>query len=273
MTGASYKPEELLITTFARLLLRLERIGHVAVGALSPIPGAAALLAQALAADEGGEEAGQETEKGAALAGPGQGHKMRVSIIHGDANNPFTDGGRELFDCAGQGRIDAFFLGGAQIDGGANINLLGTGEYPDLDKRFPGSFGSAFVYFVIPNVILFAPEHTKRVLVDKVDFISAPGTSPPEVHRPGGPKALVTGKCAMEFDAATKRFTLESVHPGVTVEDIRDNTGFDFDLPDGGPDAVPETPAPDAALLDRLRTTIGPEIAKTYPAFAERVFG
>ena len=45
MTGASYKPEELLITTFARLLLRLERIGHVAVGALSPIPGAAALLA------------------------------------------------------------------------------------------------------------------------------------------------------------------------------------------------------------------------------------
>ena len=252
MTGASYKPEELLITTFARLLLRLERIGHVAVGALSPIPGAAALLAQALAADEGGEEAGQETEKGAALAGPGQGHKMRVSIIHGDANNPFTDGGRELFDCAGQGRIDAFFLGGAQIDGGANINLLGTGDYPDLDKRFPGSFGSAFVYFVIPNVILFAPEHTKRVLVNKVDFISAPGTSPP---------------------AATKRFTLESVHPGVTVEDIRDNTGFDFDLPDGGPDAVPETPAPDAALLDRLRTTIGPEIAKTYPAFAERVFG
>ena len=240
-------PEEFIICVMARLL---EGLGHVSVGALSPIPGCAALLAREVSGAGG-----------------------RVSIIHGDANNPFTDGGRELFDCAGQGRIDAFFLGGAQIDGGANINLLGTGDYPDLDKRFPGSFGSAFVYFVIPNVILFAPEHTKRVLVNKVDFISAPGTSPPEVHRPGGPKALVTGKCAMEFDAATKRFTLESVHPGVTVEDIRDNTGFDFDLPDGGPDAVPETPAPDAALLDRLRTTIGPEIAKTYPAFAERVFG
>ncbi len=264
MTDASYQPEELLITTFARLLLGVEGIGHVAVGALSPIPGAAALLAQAM-----GEEGTQEAGTGEARTGT----KIRVSIIHGDANNPFTDGGRELFDCAGQGRIDAFFLGGAQIDGGANINLLGTGDYPNLDKRFPGSFGSAFVYFVIPNVILFAPEHTKRVLVDKVDFISAPGTSPPDVHRPGGPKALVTAKCVMAFDAAIKRFVLATVHPGVTVEEVLDNTGFDFDVPEGGPDTVPETPAPDAELLARLRTQIGPEIAKTYPAFAERVFG
>ena len=251
MSVPTYRPEELLINIFAGLL---DGVGHVAVGALSPIPGCAALLMQELARQKGNDD-------------------VQVSIIHGDANNPFTDGGRELFDCAGQGRIGAFFLGGAEIDGEANINLLGVGPYPDLDKRFPGSFGSAFVYFVIPKIILFAPEHSKRVLVDKVEFISAPGTSPPEVHRPGGPKALVTGKCAMEFDAATKRFTLESVHPGVTVEDIRDNTDFDFDLPDGGPDAVPETPAPDAALLDRLRTNIGPEITKTYPAFAERVFG
>ena len=162
MSEAGYSHEELLICTFARLL---DGVGHVAVGAISPIPGSAALLAQAQTSDEGGG--------------------MRVSIIHGDANNPFTDGGRELFDCAGQGRIDAFFLGGAEIDGEANINLLGLGDYPDLDKRFPGSFGSAYVYFVIPKIILFAPEHSRRVLVDKVDFISAPGTSPPGVHRPG----------------------------------------------------------------------------------------
>ena len=48
-----------------------------------------------------------------------------------------TDGGRELFDRAGQGRIDAFFLGGVQIDGGADINLVGLGDHPALDKRFP----------------------------------------------------------------------------------------------------------------------------------------
>ena len=245
MSAAAYKPEELLINTFADLL---EGVGHVAVGALSPIPGCAALLAQELA-DKKGED-------------------VRVSIIHGDANNPFTDGGRELFDCAGQGRIGAFFFGGAQIDGAANINLLGVGDYPDLDKRFPGSFGSAYVYFVIPKVILFAPEHSRRVLVDAVDFISAPGTSPPGVHRPGGPKALVTGKCKMSFDAATKRFTLESVHPGVTVEEVKDTTGFDFDVAG----EVTTTQQPDAGRLALLRGTVGPKIAKTYPDFAARIF-
>ena len=246
MSEAGPAPEEFLISVFARLL---DGVGHVAVGAISPIPGSAALLARTLAREKGIE--------------------MRVSIIHGDANNPFTDGGRELFDCAGQGRIDAFFLGGAEIDGEANINLLGLGPYPDLDKRFPGSFGSAYVYFVIPKVILFAPEHSKRVLVEHVGFISAPGPSPPGVCRPGGPKALVTGKCVMAFDAAKKRFTLETVHPGVTVEEVQDNTGFDFDVAD----SVGETPVPTANELEILRAEIAPEIAKTYPDFAERGFG
>ena len=246
MSVPTYRPEELLINIFAGLL---DGVGHVAVGALSPIPGCAALLMQELARQKGNDD-------------------VQVSIIHGDANNPFTDGGRELFDCAGQGRIGAFFLGGAEIDGEANINLLGVGDYPDLDKRFPGSFGSAYVYFVIPKVILFAPEHSKRVLVDKVEFISAPGTSPPEVHRPGGPKALVTGKCRMSFDAATKRFTLEFTHPGISVEEVRDNTGFDFDIAGD----VPMTPEPDADRLALLRGSIGPKIAKTYPDFAARIF-
>ncbi len=242
MTEASYTPEEFLICVMVRLL---EGAGHIAVGAISPIPGSAALLAR-------------EVSK----------TPVQVSIIHGDANNPFTDGGRELFDCAGQGRVNVFFLGGAQIDGEANINLLGTGAYPQIEKRFPGSFGSAFMYFVIPKVILFAPEHSGRVLVDKVDYISAPGTSPPEVHRPGGPKALVTGRCQMSFDATKKRFTLVSVHPGVTAEEVRDHTGFDFDAPDD----VPRTPEPEADRLALLRSSIGAEIGKTYPDFARGAF-
>jgi len=243
MNAAGHSQEELLVATIARLVAGT---GHVAVGALSPIPGCAALLARELG-----------------------GGRPRVSIIHGDANNPFTDGGRELFDCAGQGRIDVFFLGGAQIDGGADINLVGAGGYPKPAKRFPGSFGSALMYFVVPKVILFAPEHSRRVLVPKVDFVSAPGTSPPEVCRPGGPKALVTGRCVMAFDAARGRFRLDSVHPGHTVEEVRDHTGFDFDVADD----VAETPAPEAAHLDLLRTVIAAEIAKTYPDFAKRVLG
>lgn len=243
MTEA-YSKEEFLIGVVARLLDDAA-IRHVAIGAASPIPGSAALLLREL--------------KGQPL----------VSLIHGNANNNFTDGGRELFDCAGQGRVDAFFLGGVQIDGEANINLVGTGDYPHLDRRFPGSFGSAYMYFVVPRVILFRPEHSTRVFVPKVDFVSAPGWSPPEVHRPGGPKFLVTELCVMSFDAGKRRFRLESVSPGHTVEEVRDNTGFDIDVPD----RVPETAPPEPDRLELLRTRIAGEIAKTYPGFAKQVFG
>ena len=94
----SHTPEELLIVTLADML-RGDR--HVAVGAASPIPGAAALLAKA------------ESPR-----------RMHVSILHSLRHNPFAEGARELFDAAGQGRIDTFFLGGVQI------LMLGTiGEY------------------------------------------------------------------------------------------------------------------------------------------------
>jgi glutaconate CoA-transferase subunit B len=223
----------------------LAGLGHVAVGAASPIPGAAALLARARDA------------------------RLRVSIRGSERHNPFTDGGTELFDCAAQGRIDAFFLGGGQIDGGANINLVGIGNYPQSRVRWSGSFGSAYLYFLVPRVILFREEHSARVLVPRVDFISAPGTSPADVDRPGGPYALVTGRCVFRFDAAACRFRLASLHPGQTVEDIAEHTGFDFDRPE----SVPQTPAPDAATLARIRGPIGAEIAETYPRFAARVLG
>ena len=132
------------------------------------------------------------------------------------ATTPSPTASRELFDCAAQGRIDAFFLGGGQIDGGANINLVGVGGYPRSKVRWPGSFGSAYLYFLVPRVILFREEHSRRVLVPKVEFVSAPGTSPPNVYRPGGPYALVTGRAVFRFDPARARFLLQSVHPGQT---------------------------------------------------------
>ena len=65
----------------------------------------------------------------------------------------------------------------------------------------------------------------KRTLVEKVDFISAAGSNAPNVYRPGGPHALVTNRCLFMFDKARGRFRLESIHPGESVESIRDNTG------------------------------------------------
>ena len=122
---------------------------------------------------------------------------MRVTVLGSTLNNFFTSGGVELFDLAAQGRIDAFFLGGGQIDGQANINLVGTGDYPQTTIRWPGCFGSAYLYFLVPRVILFREEHTRRVMVPKVDFVSAPGVSDGNVHRTGGPCALLTGTGAV----------------------------------------------------------------------------
>lgn len=229
---------ELLISTIARLL---EGSRHVAVGASSPIPGAAALLARRLS-----------------------GGTLRVTILGSRRNNFFTNGGVELFDLAAQGRIDAFFLGGGQIDGEGNINLVGAGTYPNTDVRWPGSFGSAYLYYLIPKVILFREEHTPRVMVPRVDFISSPGGSAPNVHRPGGPSHLLTGLGLFSFDRTLRRFRLESVHPGHSTEDIVSQTGFDFDRIT----PTPATPRPSAHVLQLIRCEIRNEIAETYPRFA-----
>src|SRR3954463_2615052 len=218
----AFSSTELLITVIARLL---QDCAHVAVGASSPIAGAGALLAR--------------SQSGGA---------MRVSVLGSVKDNAFTSGGVELFDLAAQGRIDAFFLGGGQIDGQANINLVGTGPYPHTDVRWPGSFGSAYLYFLVPRVVLFREEHTRRVLVPKVDFVSAPGTSDAATYRPGGPHALVTSLALFAFDKGRRRFRLQSVHPGHTVEEILDNTGFEFDRGE----TVPVTPAPEPERLTLL---------------------
>ncbi len=187
-----------------------------------------------------------------------------MSILGSPDHFQFSDGGRELFDAAGQGRIDVFFLSGGQIDGAANVNLVGTGAYPALETRFPGSFGSAYLYFVVPHIILFREEHSPRTLVKQVDFISAPGTSPPEIHRPGGPAALVTGRAIFTFNKAAGRFALESVHPGETLASVQDATGFDF----AAPEYPPVTPPPDPETLALLRGPVSATLAATYPAFA-----
>lgn len=245
-SGNDVSPIEYMITAIADML---DGLGHVAVGARSPIPGSAAHLA---AARSGG--------------------RLRVSILGSRKHSSFTDGARELFDCAGQGRIDAFFLSGGQIDGGANINLVGVGDiaaYPRAEARFPGSFGSAYLYYVVPRVILFTQEHSPRVLVDKVDFISAPGTSPSGVHRPGGPYALVTPRSVFRFDRDRARFVLGSVHPGSTPDDVRQATGFAYDAAND----VPATPMPDRDTLRMLRGGVARTVADTYPAFAAKAWG
>lgn len=240
------RPEERLAAAIARLILdpSAPEARHIAVGAASPIPAAACWLVKQL------------------------GHPVRLSLLHRPTGNPFTEGSRELFDLAGQGRIDLFFLGGGQIDGQANLNLIGTGGWPGRAARFPGSFGSAFMYLMVPRTILFREEHSRRVLVPRVDAVSAPGVSPPGQFRRGTAQALVTGRCVFRFDPARARFALASLHPGESLGSVREATGFEFDAPD----AAPDTPDPTARELDLLRGPVCDEMRATYPAFCARVF-
>ena len=245
MTNAprDFCDEELLADVIARLI---GDVRHVAVGNASPIPAAAALLAR---------------ERGRG--------RPYVSLLQSRKHNFFTDGARELFDCAGQGRIDVFFLSGGEIDGEGNVNLVSVEDQGKPVARFPGSFGSSYLYFVVPKVILFRTEHSKRSLVPKVSFVSAPGGSDGNVYRTGGPVGLITNRCLFSFDQEARRFRLESVHPGHTLAEVIVNTGFEFDRP---PD-VPVTQAPSAETLRLMRQVVAPELAEVYPQFAARVFG
>ena len=216
-----YAKEELLACVIARLL---DGARHAAIGAASPIPASGCFLKK--------------------ISTPG----FRVSLQQRRAGNPLTEGSRELFDLAGQGRIDTFFLGGAQIDGTGAINLVRADG-----RRFPGSFGSAFMYPVVPGTILFREEHSRRTLVPKVEFVSARGK----------PKALLTGKALFSWNG---RFRLESVHERF---DVRAETGFDFEAPTD----VPLTPPPSEDELKLLRGPVAKLVAADYPDFAKRVWG
>lgn len=221
-----YAKEELLACVIARLL---EGARHAAIGASSPIPASGCFLRKMLE--------------------PG----FRVSLQQRRAANPFTEGSRELFDLAGQGRIDTFFLGGAQIDGSAAINLVRADG-----RRFPGSFGSAYMYAVIRKTILFREEHSKRVLVPKVEFASARGD----------PAALLTGMALFSWQKDKRRFRLESLHDA-SLEDIAENTGFQYDLSPG----ARETQSPTDEELRLLRGPVAKLMAADYPDFAKRVWG
>jgi glutaconate CoA-transferase subunit B len=240
---APVRDEELLADVITRVI---GDVRHIAVGNASPIPAMAALLAR--------------------VRGNGMPY---VSLLQSRKHNFFTDGGRELFDCAGQGRVDVFFLSGGEIDGAGNVNLVGIGDHEKPRVRFPGSFGSAHLYYVVPKVVLFRTEHSRRTLVPRVSFISAPGGNEPNVYRPGGPIALVTNRCLFSFDRERRRFRLESVHPGHSIAEVAEQTGFAYDCPE----VVQNTPAPSDQTLQLLRHVVAPQLAEVYPQFAEAAFG
>lgn len=159
-------------------------------------------------------------------------------------------------------RYRNFIVGGIQIDQYGNSNLIGVGkDYGHLDFRGPGAVGTPEYAAVAGRFHLYATNHSKRVFVEKCDYISAigwgrTGREREELGLPGGgPCYCFTPLCIMDFEPVSHRLRLKSVHPGISIHQVVENTGFDLVVPQ----EVPVTDSPTAEELLTLRTRIDPE--------------
>ena len=157
------------------------------------------------------------------------------------------------------GLIDAAFLGGAQIDRFGNLNTTVIGEYANPKVRLPGS-GGACEIAIHARRILVIMRQAKRSFVERLDFRTSPGHSgDPEHDRArgwsgSGPTSVVTDLGTYGFDEATGEMTLRTLHPGVSLEDVRANMGWE---PRVAGD-LGETPPPSTEELRIIRTELDP---------------
>jgi glutaconate CoA-transferase subunit B len=152
------------------------------------------------------------------------------------------------------GRIKVGFLGGAQIDKFANLNTTVVGPYDKPKVRLPGAGGAPEIATSCGEIFIIMAQG-KRSFVDKLDFVTSIG------HVSGGdsraklgvktkgPVKLITDLAIWAPDPATKEMTVVSIHPGVTREQIQENTGWPVKFAA----QMAETPAPTAKELDVLR--------------------
>jgi glutaconate CoA-transferase, subunit B len=159
------------------------------------------------------------------------------------------------------GYIDYGFLGAAQMDVYGNINTTVIGNR-DLPKtRLPGSGGAPDVSSFSKKLITNIAKQAKNTFVNKLDFLTTAGylTGPGEREKVGlpsgaGPWRVVTQLGIFGFDDKTKKLCLVSTHPGVSVQDVKDNSSFDIIIPKD----VPASPAPPPEYLRLLREVIDP---------------
>jgi glutaconate CoA-transferase subunit B len=138
----------------------------------------------------------------------------------------------DTFLFAQRGFLDYGFMGGAQIDQYGNINtsVVGT-DYWKPKVRLPGSGGANDIASLCREVIILTA-HEKRRFVPRVDFVTSPAWlgGGDARHRAGllfgGVSCVVTTLGVFGFEPGTRRMRIEATHPGVTTQQIRDNTGF-----------------------------------------------
>ncbi len=154
--------------------------------------------------------------------------------------------------------IDLGFIGGAQIDPYGNVNSTVIGDYHHPKNRFTGSGGANGIATYVNTILMM--QHQKRRFVEKVDYLTSPGwiDGPDGRAKKGlpadrGPLAVITDLGLMRFDDVTKRMYLAEYFPGVTQEQVVENTGFEMDM-----SRAVESRSPEQDILEVLREKIDP---------------
>lgn len=158
-------------------------------------------------------------------------------------------------------RWEGFFVGALQVDPFGNTNLIGI---PDSDGGFafrgPGSVGTPSVTAVARSFNIIVNKHDRRTFVERCDLVSCPGwiDGTPGAREKaglrGGPQMCVTPKAILDFDPDARRLRLKSTHPGVSIEDVIESTGFELIVPE----KVPVTQPPTEEELHVLRRRVDP---------------
>jgi glutaconate CoA-transferase subunit B len=165
-----------------------------------------------------------------------------------------------VMSCAQLGHIDFGFLGGAQIDMYGNLNTTSIGPHEHPKTRLPGSGGANDLGSLCHRTIVLIRQDTRK-FVERLDYVTTPGylsgagaRERAGLPRNTGPYRIITQLGVMGFDDESKRMTLISTHPGVSIEDIVENTGFKLIVHD----TVPMTEEPSAEELHILREELDP---------------
>lgn len=187
--------------------------------------------------------------------------KLPLSIGDGElANQALTVVGMpEIFNYWLQsGRIDIGFLGAAQIDRFANINTTFIGNsYQDPKVRLPGAGGATEIAGACKEVVIIINQ-TKRSFVNKVDFVTSMGFGTGVESRKkyglrgGGPSKVITDLGILEPNPLTLELTMTHLYPGVSKEQVIENTGWDLKFSD----SIKITEKPQPIELIKIRKLI-----------------
>ncbi len=158
------------------------------------------------------------------------------------------------------GRVEVAFLGGAQIDRFGNLNTTVIGDWEQPKVRLPGSGGACEIATNAQRVFIIM-RLKKRAFVEELDFRTSPGLlgGRDERERLGlsgaGPQLVVTDKCLFRFNSVAKEMTLESLYPGVTLEEVQDDVGWELRVAGDLQEATP----PGTEELRLLREELDPQ--------------